>query len=65
MEEKLLMYKSVRGRKERLSGVEGGKVGMYVCGGRVYGDGDVGDGGGGMRLDIVLGYVKEVGYKVG
>ncbi|MDE6825919.1 MAG: cysteine--tRNA ligase [Paramuribaculum sp.] len=60
----LLIYNSLSRQKELFKPVHPGRVGMYVCGPTVYGDGHLGHARPAITFDIVLRYLTHLGYKV-
>ena len=60
----LLIYNSLTRRKELFKPIHEGRVGMYVCGPTVYGDGHLGHARPAITFDIVYRYLTHLGYKV-
>ena len=60
----LVIYNSLSRLKERFTPIHPGKVGMYVCGPTVYGDGHLGHARPAITFDIVFRYLNHLGYKV-
>ena len=60
----LLIYNSLSRQKELFKPIHEGKVGMYVCGPTVYGDGHLGHARPAITFDILFRYLKHLGYKV-
>lgn len=60
----LLIYNSLSRQKEAFRPVHEGRVGMYVCGPTVYGDGHLGHARPAITFDIVYRYLLHLGYKV-
>ncbi|MBR5551082.1 MAG: cysteine--tRNA ligase [Muribaculaceae bacterium] len=64
MNHNLLIYNSLSRQKELFKPIHEGKVGMYVCGPTVYGDGHLGHARPAITFDILFRYLKHLGYKV-
>ncbi len=60
----LTIYNSLSRQKETFRPVHEGRVGMYVCGPTVYGDGHLGHARPAITFDIVYRYLTHLGYKV-
>ena len=60
----LAIYNSLTRRKELFKPIHEGKVGMYVCGPTVYGDGHLGHARPAITFDILYRYLTHLGYKV-
>lgn len=60
----LTIYNSLTRRKELFKPLHEGKVGMYVCGPTVYGDGHLGHARPAITFDILNRYLRHLGYKV-
>ena len=60
----LLIYNSLTRNKEAFKPIHEGRVGMYVCGPTVYGDGHLGHARPAITFDIVYRYLTHLGYKV-
>ena len=60
----LLIYNSLSRQKELFKPIHEDKVGMYVCGPTVYGDGHLGHARPAITFDILFRYLKHLGYKV-
>ncbi len=60
----LTIYNSLSRQKEKFVPIHEGKVGMYVCGPTVYGDGHLGHARPAITFDIVYRYLTHLGYKV-
>lgn len=60
----LFIYNSLSRRKELFKPIHEGKVGMYVCGPTVYGDGHLGHARPAITFDILYRYLTHLGYKV-
>ena len=64
MEQQLLIYNTLSRQKELFRPITEGRVGMYVCGPTVYGDGHLGHARPAITFDIVYRYLLHLGYKV-
>ena len=60
----LYIYNSLSRGKELFKPIHEGRVGMYVCGPTVYGDGHLGHARPAITFDIVYRYLTHLGYKV-
>ena len=60
----LTVYNSLSRCKELFRPVHEGRVGMYVCGPTVYGDGHLGHARPAITFDVVFRYLTHLGYKV-
>ncbi len=60
----LTIYNSLTRRKELFTPLHPGRVGMYVCGPTVYGDGHLGHARPAITFDILFRYLRHLGYKV-
>jgi cysteinyl-tRNA synthetase len=60
----LSIYNSLTRQKEWFKPLHEDRVGMYVCGPTVYGDGHLGHARPAITFDIVLRYLTHLGYKV-
>ncbi|MCM1347919.1 MAG: cysteine--tRNA ligase [Firmicutes bacterium] len=60
----LTIYNSLSRQKETFKPVHEGRVGMYVCGPTVYGDGHLGHARPAITFDVVFRYLNHLGYKV-
>ncbi|MBD5346422.1 MAG: cysteine--tRNA ligase [Bacteroides sp.] len=60
----LLIYNSLSRRKEPFKPIHDDRVGMYVCGPTVYGDGHLGHARPAITFDVVYRYLTHLGYKV-
>ena len=60
----LTVYNSLSRRKELFRPIHEGRVGMYVCGPTVYGDGHLGHARPAITFDILYRYLTHLGYKV-
>ena len=61
---KLTIHNSLSRRKELFEPLHEGRVGMYVCGPTVYGDGHLGHARPAITFDILYRYLTHLGYKV-
>lgn len=64
MEQNLLIYNSLTRRKQLFTPLVEGRVGMYVCGPTVYGDGHLGHARPAITFDVLFRYLRHLGYKV-
>ena len=64
MEQQLLIYNTLSRQKELFRPLVEGRVGMYVCGPTVYGDGHLGHARPAITFDVVFRYLTHLGYKV-
>ena len=64
MEQQLLIYNTLTRNKELFRPLTEGRVGMYVCGPTVYGDGHLGHARPAITFDVVFRYLRHLGYKV-
>ena len=64
IENNLMIYNSLSRRKELFKPLHEGRVGMYVCGPTVYGDGHLGHARPAITFDILYRYLNHLGYKV-
>ena len=64
MEQHLLIYNTLTRQKELFRPLVEGRVGMYVCGPTVYGDGHLGHARPAITFDVVFRYLQHLGYKV-
>ena len=60
----LTIYNSLSRQKELFKPLHEGRVGMYVCGPTVYGDGHLGHARPAITFDILYRYLTHLGYKV-
>ncbi len=60
----LSIYNSLTRRKELFTPLHPERVGMYVCGPTVYGDGHLGHARPAITFDILFRYLQHLGYKV-
>ena len=64
MEHPLHIYNTLSRRKEKFVPLHEPHVGMYVCGPTVYGDAHLGPARPAITFDLLLRYLKHLGYKV-
>ena len=64
MEQQLLIYNTLSRQKELFRPLTEGRVGMYVCGPTVYGDGHLGHARPAITFDVVFRYLQHLGYRV-
>ena len=64
MQQNLLIYNSLTRRKQLFEPLVEGRVGMYVCGPTVYGDGHLGHARPAITFDVLFRYLTHLGYKV-
>ena len=64
MEQNLLIYNTLTRNKELFKPLTAGRVGMYVCGPTVYGDGHLGHARPAITFDVVFRYLQHLDYKV-
>ena len=60
----LTIYNSLTRNKELFRPIHEDRVGMYVCGPTVYGDGHLGHARPAITFDILFRYLRHLGYKV-
>jgi cysteinyl-tRNA synthetase len=60
----LTIYNSLSRRKEPFKPLHEGTVGMYVCGPTVYGHSHIGHGKSYVSFDVMVRYLRHLGYKV-
>jgi cysteinyl-tRNA synthetase len=60
----LTIYNSLSRRKELFKPLDPQRVGMYVCGPTVYGDGHLGHARPAVTFDVLFRYLQHLGYKV-
>ena len=60
----LCIYNSMSRQKEGFRPLHEGRVGMYVCGPTVYGDGHLGHARPAITFDVLYRYLKHLGYNV-
>ncbi len=58
------IYNTLTRTKELFTPIHEGKVGMYVCGPTVYGDGHLGHARPAITFDVLFRYLRHLGYKV-
>ena len=63
-EHNLFVYNSLSRKKEKFAPVHPERVGMYVCGPTVYGDGHLGHARPAITFDVLARYLRHLGYKV-
>ena len=64
MEQNLIIYNTLTRQKELFKPLHAPNVGMYVCGPTVYGDPHLGHARPAITFDILVRYLKHLGYKV-
>ena len=64
IQQDLLIYNSLTRTKQLFRPIHEGRVGMYVCGPTVYGDGHLGHARPAITFDILYRYLTHLGYKV-
>ncbi|WP_435052499.1 cysteine--tRNA ligase [Muribaculum intestinale] len=64
IQQDLLIYNSLNRTKQLFKPIHEGRVGMYVCGPTVYGDGHLGHARPAITFDILYRYLTHLGYKV-
>ncbi|MBD5333964.1 MAG: cysteine--tRNA ligase [Bacteroides sp.] len=64
MPNNLTIYNTLTRSKQLFEPLHEGKVGMYVCGPTVYGDGHLGHARPAITFDILFRYLRHLGYKV-
>ena len=64
MEQELLIYNTLNRTKSLFKPITEGRVGMYVCGPTVYGDGHLGHARPAITFDVLYRYLLHLGYKV-
>ncbi len=60
----LTIYNTLTRTKQEFKPLHEGRVGMYVCGPTVYGDGHLGHARPAITFDILFRYLRHLGYKV-
>lgn len=60
----LYIYNTLSRKKELFVPIHENKVGLYVCGPTVYGDGHLGHARPAITFDILFRYLTHLGYKV-
>ncbi len=63
-ENNLVLYNTLSRKKEKFTPLEPGFVGIYVCGPTVYGDSHLGHAKSNISFDVVVRYLRHLGYKV-
>ena len=64
MESNLCIYNSLTRTKQFFKPIHPDRVGMYVCGPTVYGDGHLGHARPAITFDVLFRYLRHLGYKV-
>ncbi|MCM1076985.1 MAG: cysteine--tRNA ligase [Bacteroides sp.] len=64
MDNNLTIYNTLTRTKQLFTPIHEGRVGMYVCGPTVYGDGHLGHARPAITFDILFRYLRHLGYKV-
>jgi len=64
MDNELLIYNTLKKKKEIFKPINEGRVGMYVCGPTVYGKAHLGHARSAITFDTLFRYLKYLGYKV-
>ncbi|MCQ2298044.1 MAG: cysteine--tRNA ligase [Bacteroidales bacterium] len=64
MEQELQIYNTLNRTKSLFKPITEGRVGMYVCGPTVYGDGHLGHARPAITFDVLYRYLLHLGYKV-
>lgn len=64
MESNLCIYNSLTRTKQLFKPIHPDRVGMYVCGPTVYGDGHLGHARPAITFDVLFRYLRHLGYKV-
>lgn len=62
--DKLHIYNTLTRKKEEFKPIEEGFVGVYICGPTVYGDAHLGHAKSYVSFDVVIRYLRYLGYKV-
>src|SRR5699024_6180849 len=62
--EQLHIYNTLSRQKERFEPITEGFVGIYVCGPTVYGDSHLGHAKSYVSFDMIIRYLRYLGYKV-
>jgi cysteinyl-tRNA synthetase len=60
----LQIYNTLTRKKEEFKPIHEGRVGMYVCGPTVYGHSHVGHAKSYISFDVIVRYLRYLGYKV-
>lgn len=61
---KLTVYNTLHRKKELFESIHPDRVGMYVCGPTVYGDGHLGHARPAITFDLLFRFLQHLGYKV-
>ena len=64
LENNLTVYNTLTRTKQTFVPLHEGRVGMYVCGPTVYGDGHLGHARPAITFDVLFRYLRHLGYKV-
>ncbi|MDE5961274.1 MAG: cysteine--tRNA ligase, partial [Duncaniella sp.] len=64
MDNNFTIYNTLTRTKQLFTPIHEGKVGMYVCGPTVYGDGHLGHARPAITFDVLFRYLSHLGYKV-
>ncbi len=64
LENNLTVYNTLSRTKQTFVPLHEGRVGMYVCGPTVYGDGHLGHARPAITFDVLFRYLRHLGYKV-
>lgn len=64
IEQKLVLYNTLKREKEEFTPIHPPHVGMYVCGPTVYGDPHLGHARPAITFDLLFRYLQFIGYKV-
>ena len=64
MEQELVVYNSLKGKKESFQPIIKDRVGMYVCGPTVYSNVHLGNCRTFISFDLIFRYLQYIGYKV-
>jgi cysteinyl-tRNA synthetase len=62
--QKLIIYNTLRRKKEEFNPINPPHVGMYVCGPTVYGEAHLGHARPSVTFDVLFRYLQHIGYKV-
>ena len=62
--QKLVIYNTLRRKKEEFAPINPPHVGMYVCGPTVYGEAHLGHARPSVTFDVLFRYLQHIGYKV-
>ena len=60
----LQIYNTLKRQKEEFKPIHEGHVGMYVCGPTVYSHSHIGHAKSYISFDIIVRYLRHIGYKV-